>query len=84
LGLSVQSMKCVTWSPPRLNHSISLLPNFFTPNLGFHILGALMGSTSFVESFEAEVFHENLTTIFSLFLLVDLQAVFGMLSLCYA
>jgi len=52
--------------------------------LGFHILGAPMGSTSFVESFVAKVLHENLKTIFSLFMLVDLQAVFGMLLLCYA
>jgi hypothetical protein len=84
LGLAVHLVKCVTWSPQGLNHSISLPPNFLTFNLGFHILGAPMGSTSFVKSFVAKVFHEDLMTIFSLFMLIDLQAIFGMLLLCYA
>jgi len=84
LGLSVQLVKCVTWYPQRLNHSTSFPPNFLTSNLGFHILGTPMGSTSFVESFVTKVLHEDLRTIFSLSMLVDLEAVFGMLLLCYA
>jgi len=53
-------------------------------NLGFCILGASMGSTSFVESFMAEAVHEDLGTIFSLPMFADSQVVFVMFSLCYA
>ncbi len=44
-------MKCVTWSPYGLDHFISLLLSFLIPNLGFCILGTLVGSRSFVELF---------------------------------
>jgi hypothetical protein len=43
LGLSVYSSKCATWSSKRLNHFISLPLGFFIPDLGFYILGTLMG-----------------------------------------
>jgi hypothetical protein len=47
-------------------------------NSSFHILGALMGSTSFVELFVVEVLYEDLGTI------SNLRMPFVMLSLCYA
>jgi hypothetical protein len=71
LRLLVQLMKCVTWSPHGLDHFISFLLGFLTPNLNFHILGAPVGSRSFIESFVDEVFHEDLGTISSLHMLVD-------------
>ncbi len=77
-------MKCVIWFPHRLDHFISLPHGFLIPDLGFRILGALVGSTSFVESFVVEVFHEDLWTIFSFPILADLQVTFMMLLLCYA
>ncbi len=80
LGLSMQPTKCVVWSPQRLDHSISLPFGFFTLDLGFHILGGLVGSTSFVESFVTKVFHEDLGMIFSLLMFANLQAIFAMLS----
>ncbi len=43
-----------------------------------------MGSTSFVELFMVEVFHEDLKMIYNLPMFVDLQAAFTMLSSCYA
>jgi hypothetical protein len=43
-----------------------------------------MGSTSFVESFVIEVFHEDLGTMFSLPMLVDPHMTFVMFLLCYA
>jgi len=43
-----------------------------------------MGSTSFIELFVVEVFHEDLGTIFSLPMLVDFWVAFAMLLLCYA
>jgi len=49
-------MKCVIWSPYRLDHSISLPPNLFTLDLGFHILGTPLGFKSFIELFMDEVF----------------------------
>jgi len=64
-------MKCVVWYPQGLDHFISLPLSFFTLDLGFCILDALMGSRSFVESFVVKVFHEYFGTIFSLLMLVD-------------
>jgi hypothetical protein len=66
-----------------LDHFISLPPGFLIIDLGFHILGALMGSTSFIESFVVEVLHEDLGIIFSFLMLADLQATFAMFSLRY-
>ncbi len=84
LMLSVQPMKCVTWFPRGLDHFISLPPNFLTPNLGFCILGTPMGSRSFVESFMAKAFHEDLEMISNFLMLANLQVTFTMFSLCYA
>ncbi len=53
-------MKCVVWSPQGLDHFISPPFGFLTFNSNFHILGALVGSISFVELFVVEVFHEDL------------------------
>jgi hypothetical protein len=61
----VQPTKCVTLFPQGLDHSISLPPNFLIPNLGFHILGALMGSRLFVELFVPKAFHEDFGTTFN-------------------
>ncbi len=80
----MQPSQCVVWFPQRLNHSISLPLNFLTLDLGFHILGTQMGSTSFVESFVVKTLHEDLGMISSLPMLVDPHVVFTMLSLCYA
>ncbi len=41
-----------------------------------------MGFKSFVESFVAKALHEDLGTIFSLFMFVDLQMAFAMFLLC--
>jgi hypothetical protein len=80
----VHLTKCVAWSPHGLNYFISFPPNFLTSNLGFHILGAPVGSKSFVDSFVVKAFHEDLGTISSLPMFVDPQAVFVMPSLCCA
>jgi hypothetical protein len=53
-----------------LDHSISLSHGFLTPNFGFRILGALLGSTSFVESFVAKEIHEDFETIFNLLMFI--------------
>ncbi len=45
--------KCVVWFP--VDHCISLPPNFLTFDSGFHILGALVGSTSFFDSFMPKI-----------------------------
>jgi hypothetical protein len=63
LNLSMQSANCVVWSLSRLDHFISLFPSFFIPDSGFYILNALVGSTSFVESFVAEAFCDYCETI---------------------
>ncbi len=55
-----------------LDHFISFIPGFLIPNLGFHILGTSIGSSSFVESFVTEAFHENLGTIFNLLMFANL------------
>ncbi len=52
--------------------------------MGFYILGTSIGSRSFVESFVAKVFHENLGTTSNLPMLVDPQAIFVIFLLCYA
>jgi hypothetical protein len=66
-----------------LDHFISLPFGFFIPDLGFHILVALVGSTSFIESFMIDFFHEDLGTIFSFLILVNLEATFAMFLLHY-
>jgi hypothetical protein len=76
--------KCVAWSPHELNHLISLLPSFLTLKLGFHILSASVRFKSFVETFVVEALHEDIGTIFNLFMFVDLQMAFAMFSLYYA
>ncbi len=68
----------------KLYHSISLPPNFLISNLGFHILGALVESRSFVKSFVAKAFHEDLGTISNLPMFVDLQAAFEVFLFCCA
>ncbi len=55
LGLLVQPKKCVTWSPLGLNQFIAFPPCFFTPKYSFCIIGALVGSLPFLESFVSEV-----------------------------
>jgi hypothetical protein len=50
---------------------ISLLLGFFTPDLDFYILGAQVGSKSFIELFMVENLHEDIGTIFSFTMLVD-------------
>jgi hypothetical protein len=66
-----------------LDHFISLPLSFLTPDLGFHILGAPMGSISFVQLFVGKVLHENLGKIFNLLMFANPQAIFAMLSLRY-
>jgi hypothetical protein len=56
---------------------------FFTSNSSFRVLGPLVGSSSFVEPFVAEVFHEDLGTMFSLPMLVNPHMTFLMFLLCY-
>ncbi len=58
------------------DHFISLPLGFLTLDSYFHILGALVGSTSFVESFVVEVLREDLGTISNFLMLVNLQATF--------
>ncbi len=52
-------MKCVVRFAQGLDHFISLLLGFLILDLSFHILGALMGSRSFIELFVAKVFYED-------------------------
>jgi hypothetical protein len=61
----MQLAKCVAWFPQGLDHFISLPLGFFIHDLGFHILGTLVGSISFIKLFIVEVFHEDLGTMFS-------------------
>jgi hypothetical protein len=77
-------VKCVALFLQRLDRSISLPCGFLIFYSSFHILGALVGSISFVELCMVEVLHEDLGMIFSLPMLVDLQVAFMMLSLYYA
>ncbi len=73
-----------SWSPKGLDNSISLPFGFRTLNLGFCILGALLGSTSFVKLFVVKALHEDFRTIFSFPMFTKFQATFVMLLLCYA
>jgi hypothetical protein len=63
---------------------VSFPPGFLTFEFGFHILGALMGSFPFVESFVLEVLQEEFNIIVSLPMFADPQTAFAMLSFCYA
>ncbi len=57
---------------------------FFYSQLGvFCILGTLVGSKSFVESFVAKVLHEDLGMISSLPMFTNTHLAFAMFSLCY-
>jgi hypothetical protein len=49
-----------------------------------YILGTLVGSRLFVESFVAKAFHEDFVMISSLLMLTNPHVVFAMLSLYYA
>jgi hypothetical protein len=77
-------MKSITWSPQGSDHSISLFHDFLTFNSGFRILGPLVGSTSFVETFVVEVLHEDLGIMFSFLMFANLHVAFVMFLLCYA
>jgi hypothetical protein len=59
----MELVKCVFWFSQGLDHFISLPPGFLTPNLGFCILDASMGSKSFVKSFVSKALRENLGMI---------------------
>jgi hypothetical protein len=78
----VQPTKCVAWSCQGLDHFISLPLSFLTLDLSC-ILGALVGSTSFVELFVAKALHEDLGMIFSFLMFINLQVTFEMISLCH-
>jgi hypothetical protein len=84
LSLSVQPMKCVIWSLQGLDHSISFPFNFLIPDTNFHILGALVGSTSFIELFMAKARHKDFKTKSSFPMFTNLHVAFAMLLLCYA
>jgi hypothetical protein len=62
---------------------MSFPPSFLTPASNFCILNALVGFTSFVESFVAKAFREDFGTIFNFLMLIDLHAIFMILSLYY-
>jgi hypothetical protein len=64
-------MKCVAWFLQRFDHFISLPFGFLIFDSCFHTLGALMGSTSFVESFVVEALHKDLRMIFNFLMLAD-------------
>ncbi len=64
-------MKFVVWFPQGLDHFISFSPGFLIPNSGFCILDALVGSKSFIELFVGRALHEDLGTIFSLFVFAN-------------
>jgi hypothetical protein len=66
-----------------LDHFISFFLGFFILDLGFHILGALVESISFDESFMAKVLHEDLRMISNLLMFTDPHMAFVMLALCY-
>jgi hypothetical protein len=51
---------------------MSLPFGFLIPNSNFRILGALVGSTSFVELFVAEAFYEDFETIFNFPMFINL------------
>lgn len=80
----MQPTKCATWSPRGLDRFKSFLPKFFTPNLGFHTLGTLVGFKPFVDLFVVEAFHEDLGVVFSFLILINPQVAFAMFLLCYA
>jgi hypothetical protein len=67
----MQLTKCVTWSLQMLNHIISLPHGFLNPNSNFRILGTLVKSTSFVESFMVKALYEDLGMISSFPMFVD-------------
>jgi hypothetical protein len=67
-----------------LDHYVSLPLDFLTSNSSFHILGSLMGFTSFVELFMVKALHKDLGTISNHPMFVDPHVTFAMLSLCYA
>jgi hypothetical protein len=71
LGFPMQLTKCVTWFPQMLNHIISLLHGFLNPDLNFCILGTLVRSTSFVESFMVKALYKDLGMISSFLMFVD-------------
>jgi len=52
-------------------------------DLIFCILSALVEFILFIKSFGFEVFYEDLGMIFSLYMLVDFQAILAMFLLCY-
>jgi hypothetical protein len=54
-----------------LNHIISLPHGFLNPNSNFRILGTLVKSTSFVESFMVKALYEDLGMISSFPMFVD-------------
>jgi hypothetical protein len=62
----------------------TLPPSFLIPNSCFRILGALVISTSFVESFVVEVFHEDIGMMFSLLMVANPRVAFVMFLSCYA
>jgi len=68
----MQPTKCVAWSPQMLDHFISLPHGFLTPNLNFRILGTLMKSISFVESFVVKALYGDLGMICSLPMFINL------------
>jgi hypothetical protein len=59
-------MKCVVWYPQGVGLFYIIFSLFLTLDLSFHILGALMGFRSFVESFVIEAFHDDLGMIYNL------------------
>jgi hypothetical protein len=77
----VQPTKCVAWFPKGLDCYISLPFGVFTPNWSFHILSTLVGS--FVESFVATIFHEDLGTISNLPMFTHIHMAFVMFLLFY-
>ncbi len=68
----MQLAKCIVGFPQGLDDFVSLFPGFFTPNLSFSILGTHVRSKSFVESFMANILHEDLGMVFNPPLLTNL------------
>jgi len=67
-----------------LDHFISLPFNFLIRNLGFRILGAVVGSASILQSSVVKELHEDLWMLFNFPMITNLQTAFTMFSLCYA
>jgi hypothetical protein len=80
IGLSIEFLKCATWSPYGLLLNFDTPSLFNTPSEGIKVLGVPLGTSSSTSSFIENVLLEDVWHVDLLLKMGDVHVIFGILT----